>query len=77
MGFGLWEVGDEEEIQIEINKIKLEWKEDGCDENGDELLNEEEFGNYWNFECPLNKYGDEEFDNETVDDGEEAIVFQK
>ena len=77
MGFGLWEVGDEEEIQIEINKIKLEWKEDGCDENGDELLNEEEFGNYWNFECPLNKYGDEEFDNETVDDGEEEIVFQK
>ena len=75
---GLGDSYDEEEIQNQINKIKSEWKEDGCDENGDELLNEDEFGNYWSFECPLSDdiHHDEEYDNGNEDDGEDAIVFQ-
>ena len=36
----------------QINLIKLEWKREGCDENEDDVLNEEEFVNYWNYECP-------------------------
>ena len=72
LGFDSFE--DEEEYKFEINNIKSEWKEEGCDENGDDLLNIEEFGNYWNFQCPLsNDYEGYEYE----DDSEDTIAFPK
>ena len=38
---------DDEEKEYEIGLIKKGLEEEGCDEDGDELLNMEEFENYW------------------------------
>lgn len=71
--YGYGDEVDEEEKENEIRRIKKELEEEGCDEDGDELLNMEEFVNYWNIDCKFSHLND----NGHEDGGEEQIVFNE